>query len=272
MAEEFWSAIRSERQRLLQEGCLTSLDLPAAEPSQRPAAEPAVDSVPAGTHWVVRDRRWDDLARNTPGASARARAKELRARHPLMVSAAKALGIRTAAESFAIGARGERKVGRELNRWATRHGWHVLHAVPVGRGGADIDHVLIASFGVVTVNTKTTKTRVWVGEHGLTLGGKKVDYLPKSRAEARRSRRLLAGATGMDVPVQPAIVFTGARHFSVHRGGPPDVAVLASPRALRSWLRRQPAQLTGEQVSAVYQAARNPATWQGRPTRTPRRP
>ena len=38
------------------------------------------------------------------------------------------------------------------------------------RAGADIDHVVIASFGVVTVNTKTTKTRVWVGEYGMTVG------------------------------------------------------------------------------------------------------
>jgi hypothetical protein len=181
-----------------------------------------------------------------------------------MVTAAKALGIRTAAESFAIGARGEREVGRKLNRWATRNGWYVLHAVPVGRAGADIDHVVIASFGVVTVNTKTTRTRVWVGEYGMTVGGKSVDYLRKSRAEARRAGRLLARATGIGVPTQPVIVFTGARQFSVRRGGPPDVAVLDSPRTLRRWLRKQPAVLAAEQVSAIYQAARNPATWQNR--------
>lgn len=296
MAEDFWSAIHSECQRLLQEGRLANVPLPAARagtgqpvtwpsaspqapeprsapPPQLPAARPApaLSGVPAGTHWIVRDPRWDDLARNTPGASAQARAKELRARHPLLVTAAMALGIRTAAESFAMGARGEREVGRKLNRWAKRYGWHVLHAVPVGRAGADIDHVVIASFGVVTVNTKTTKTRVWVGEYGMTVGGKSVDYLRKSRAEARRAERLLVRATRMDVPVQPVIVFAGARRFSRQRGGPPDVAVLASPRALRRWLRKQPPMLADEHVSAIYQAARNPATWQSRRTRPPRR-
>jgi Nuclease-related domain len=157
----------------------------------------------------------------------------------------------------------QREVGRKLNKWAARNGWHVLHAVPVGRAGADIDHVVIASFGVVTINTKATRTGVWVGEYGMTVGGKKVDYLRKSRAEARRARRLLARAVQFDVPVQPAIVFTGARRFSVRRGGPPDVAVLGSPRALRRWLRKQPAQLADRQVAAIYQAARSPATWQG---------
>jgi Nuclease-related domain len=239
---------------------------PAMDPAQPEPAinpEPALSSVPGGAHWIVRDARWDDLARNAPGESARARAKELRAQHPFLITIGKALGIRTTAESFAMGAKGEREVGRKLNRWAARNGWHVLHAVPVGRAGADIDHVVIAPFGVVTVNTKTTKTRVWVGEYGMTVGGKSVDYLRKSRAEARRAERLLGRAAKTALPVQAVIVFNGAHPFSVRRGGPPDVAVLGSPRALHRWLRNQPAVLSNEQVDAIYQAARNPATWHG---------
>jgi hypothetical protein len=296
MAEDFWSAVHAECRRLLQEGRLANVALPAAstppdrpvtwwpssrreqarepEPSQPEDAQPlpAAGGAPGNAHWVVRDPRSDDLARNRPGESAQARANELRARHPLMVTAAKALGIRTTASSFAMGARGEREVGRKLNRWATRNGWHVLHAVPVGRAGADIDHVVIASFGVVTVNTKTTRTRVWVGEYGMAVGGKNVDYLRKSRAEARRAGRLLARATRFGVPVQPVIVFTGARRFTVRRGGPPDVAVLDSPRALRRWLRKQPDVLDDKQVSAIYQAARDPATWQTKGATHPRSP
>jgi hypothetical protein len=221
-----------------------------------------VESGPDDNHQIVRDSRWDDLARNTPGESAKARAKELRAEHPFLVTGAKALGIRTAAGSFAMGARGEREVGRMLNRWAEQYGWHVLHAVPVGEAGADIDHVVIASFGVVTVNTKTTKTTVWVGEYGMTVGGKSVDYLRKSRAEARRAGRLLGRATGIEVPVRAVIVFTDTQRFSMRRGGPPDIAVLAAPRALRKWLENQPAVLGNEQVEVIYRAARNPATWQ----------
>jgi hypothetical protein len=222
-----------------------------------------MDNVPDGTHWIIRDPRWDDLAHNAPGESARAHAKDLRAEHPFQVTAARALGIRTTAGSFAMGAKGEREVGRKLNRWAAQDGWYVLHAVPVGQAGTDIDHVVIAPFGVVTVNTKTTKTSVWVGEYGMTIGGKSVDYLRKSRAEARRAGQLLGRATGIAVPVQSVIVFTGAHRFSVRRGGPSDIPVLASPRALYSWLRQQPAVLGSEQVEVIYQAARNPATWQG---------
>jgi hypothetical protein len=88
----------------------------------------------------------------------------------------------------------------------------------------------------------------------------------KSRAEGRRAGRLLARAAGVSVPVQPVIVFAGPRRFTRRRGGPADVAVLRSPRALRQWLRRQPRALDAGQVDTIYQAARHPASWQDRRT------
>ncbi len=241
MHDGFWAAVRAECQQLLRDGQISESALPPA--------------VSAAAHW-------DDLARNVPGASASAQARALRREHPLLTGAAAMLGIRTSAQQFAAGARGERTVGRQLDRWAARHGWHVLHAVPVGQRGADIDHVVIGPFGVVTVNTKTTGTAVWVGGYGLTIGGKSVDYLRKSRHEADRAGRLLRRATGLEVPVQSAIVFVGARKVTVHGGGPAGVAVLPAPRALRHWLLRQPPALQPDQVKAIYEAARRPATWQ----------
>lgn len=214
-----------------------------------------------------RPAEWDDdLSHNQPGAAASARSRELRREHPLLTTAAGLLGIRTSARTFAAGARGERTVGRQLNKWAARYGWHVLHAVPVGHRGADIDHVVIGPFGVVTVNTKTTGTAVWVGKHALTIGGKPVDYVRKSHYEAARAARLLSRATGQDVPVQPAIVFVGLPRVTIHGGGPADVAVLASTSLLRRWLRRRPPVLRPDQVAAIYQAARRPASWRGRAT------
>ena len=268
--DEFWAAVRAECQRLLLDGQLTELAFPAeagAGTPQRPvAALPAGQAIAGPPASVpcreMSDQGGDDLAGNPPGASARARARELRGEHPLLTSAAALLGISTSAQSFAAGARGERAVGRQLNRWAARYGWHVLHAVPVGQRGADIDHVVIGPFGVVTVNTKATGTAVWVGTYGLTVGGKPFDYLPKSRHEASRAGRLLNRATGFDVPVQPAIVFVGARRVTVRQGGPADVAVLPSPRALRHWLCKQRPVLRPAQVDAVYEAARRRVSWQ----------
>ncbi len=242
----------------------------ALVPAQRlatPAESAPAESAPAeaGPHWVVRDPDWDDLAANRPGDSARARARQLRREHPVRSAAADLLGRGSAASMFAAGAKGERAVGRALDRWAARRGWRVLHAVPVGRNGADIDHVIIGPFGVVTVNTKTSGTSVWVGEYGMTVGGKTVDYLPKSRAEARRARQLLSKAAGTPVPVASVIVFVGVSRFSMTRGGPADVAVLRSPRGLRRWLRQQPPVLEEQAVSLLYEVARKPATWQPGP-------
>jgi hypothetical protein len=268
--DEFWAAVRAECQRLLAEGHIsepelppeTSPAVPRQPPPEKPVAPPAAGPPTSGAHRVVPDPEGDDLARNAPGSSASGRARELRREHPLLTSAAAVLGIRTSAQQFAAGARGERTVGRQLNRWAARNGWHVLHAVPVGQRGADIDHVVIGPFGVVTVNTKTTSTAVWVGEYGLTIGGKPVDYLRKSRQEAARAGRLLRRATGLEVPVQSAIVFVGARKVTIHGGGPADVAVLPTHRALHRWLHKQSPSLQPDQVEAIYEAARRPANWQ----------
>ena len=252
LEQAFWAEVEAECQRLRLGGRLG----PDAPDQRRAAGEPA------DTHGVVRDPAWDDLATNKPGAAASSRARELRREHPLLTTAADLIGMRTEARAFAIGARGERTVGRKLDRWAGRHDWQVLHAVPVGSRGADIDHVIIGPFGVVTINTKITGTTVWVGEHGMMVGGTRVDYVRKSRSEAARARRLLGRALGGQVPVQSVIVFVGARRFSIAAGGPADVAVLPSARALYRWLRRQSTVLDARQAEAIYQAARRPATWQ----------
>jgi hypothetical protein len=292
-ADAFWAEVAAECERLQQRGRLGPLVLPdvlaallpgergpavVPEPAGPEPAEPELPdpelpgpdpaSWPDDARWVVREPEWDDLAASKPGSAALARSRELRRERPLLSTAADLLGFRPAARRFAIGAQGERIVGRRLDRWAGRHGWHVLHAVPVGRNGADIDHVVIGPFGVVTINTKVTGTSVWVGQHGLKLGGTTVDYLRKSRAERARAGRLLAHAVGARVPVQSVIVFVGARRFTKARGGPRDVVVLAAPRDLRRWLRRQGTVLEAGQVEALYAAARQAETWSARPPRS----
>jgi hypothetical protein len=292
-ADGFWAEVAGECERLLREGRLGQPVLPAELAARLPAGLPAGEPGPEATagpapepgraaegsghwpddsHWVVREPEWDDLAARKPGSAALARSRELRRERPLVTTAADLLGFGSAARLFAIGAKGERIVGRRLDRWAARGGWHVLHAVPVGRNGADIDHVVIGPFGVITINTKATGTSVWVGQYGMRIGGTTVGYLRKSRAERARVARLLAHATGAHVPVQSVIVFVGARRFTKSRGGPRDVVVLSAPRELRRWLRRQATVLEAGQVETLYAAARRPETWQARLPRSSRPP
>ena len=49
---------------------------------------------------------------------------------------------KTDERAWRVGAGGEETVGGRLEKLA-KHGWHVLHAVPVGDRGSDIDHVVI---------------------------------------------------------------------------------------------------------------------------------
>ncbi len=254
----FWNTVRLECARLHAVGTLDSPHLvygpsvPVA-PARPGLREPA----------LVRQRPPEpDLALNLPGSAAKARAAELRAEHPWATIFARLSRRRNEALDYAYGAGGERKIGRKLTRWAARQGWHVLHAVPVGNKGSDIDHVLIGPFGVVTLNTKRTRGKVWVAEHAMMINGHKVDYLRNSRHEASRARTLLTRSHGQDVPVTGAIVFVGATGFTLRGGGPPDLTVLRNAAALRGWLRSRPTILTPDQIATLYDLARKPSTWQ----------
>ncbi|WP_433337086.1 nuclease-related domain-containing protein [Spirillospora sp. CA-294931] len=243
-ADDFWDVVRDECERLGEA-------LPRIE----------VAPLPHTGESQVSLEKEGDLAQNRPGEAAAAHAKALRRQKPVRSALELMVGAKTEARAFAVGASGERYLGKRLDKWARRGGWHVLHSVPVGTKGADIDHVLIGPFGVVTVNTKTTRGSVWVGGEGLVVNGADVPYVRNSRHEAQRTRELLAVACGRHVPVLSAIVFVGAEEFTVRGGGPKDVAVLSDAKALRKWLRRRGTVLPPDQVSRVYESARRPGTW-----------
>lgn len=55
-----------------------------------------------------------------------------------------------------------------------KHGWHVLHSIPLGTGKSDIDHLLIGPGGVFTINPKNHPGgKVWVGEHAFRVNGQR---------------------------------------------------------------------------------------------------
>lgn len=118
-------------------------------------------------------------------------------------------------------------------------GWRVIHSVPVGHDGSDIDHL------VVLVN------------------GQRTVYLRNSRFEARRASSLLTRACGFPVAVHPGIVVLAAR--LAIREQPRDVHVV-DDRTLVRWLSRKDAVLCPGDVEAIFEQARRDATW-----RTPAR-
>lgn len=207
-----------------------------------------------------------DLAGNRPGQGVRVRAVEEReaqlAAHPILGRLARLVDAKTDERAWRVGADGEESVGRRLEK-LTNKGWRVLHSVPVGERGSDIDHVLIGPGGVWTVNTKRHMgARVWLAPNQIRIDGHVQPYLRNSRFEAKRAADMLASAVGWTPPVRPAIVLQLgllADPISVKQH-PDDVDVIDACVVPR-WFAKRPVTLTAHEVEALYAAARVPGTW-----------
>ena len=199
-----------------------------------------------------------DFALNVAGAAARAKRQQVNMLAPIRNLIARALGIKTEERAWRIGAGGEAKVGRELDKLGD--GWRVLHAVEVGEHGADIDHIVIGPPGVISLNSKRhPRGKAWVGDHMVMVNGQRTDYLPKSRFEATRAARLLSHSCGWSLSVTSAIVFVDAAAFTVKQM-PADVHV-TTRRRLVGWLQSLPDTIDETTVEAIFATARLSTTW-----------
>lgn len=218
-----------------------------------------------------RTEPWHDLAANRPGQAVTAAAVARRRAAPVTSTLGRLLGIRTQESAWRAGALGELATAQALRpltrpRWRTLLGrpprWHVLHAVPVGTRGADIDHVLIGPAGVYTINTKHHRgARVSVGRDAVFVGGTTTAYAHKAISEATRAERLLTAANdGHYVRVRPIIAVVGAT-VTGRTSTTTGVLVLPADRIARH-LRWRGRTLTADQVDALHDLARRSTTWQ----------
>jgi len=91
------------------------------------------------------------------------------------------------AQPWFTGALGEREVGALLSRLP--QGWSAFHAVPVGSGDADVDHLVVGPGGVFVINTKHHRgAALTVYERSVLVNGVKQPYLRNSDLEASRVR------------------------------------------------------------------------------------
>jgi hypothetical protein len=166
------------------------------------------------------------------------------------------------ARTWYRGALGEIEVAGILSRLGAE--WTVLHAVPVGSGDSDIDHVVVGPAGVFTINTKNhAGKKIFVTGSTFMVNGYKQDHLRNSRHEAERASRLLGRVTGRPVTVTPLVVVVRPLSIAIGRKRP-TVVVLASQN-LRRWLVRRPRVLSERAVRHLSMFAEERSTWHDQP-------
>jgi hypothetical protein len=208
-------------------------------------------------YFVTIDRT---LVGTRPGASAQERADRLEREAPVRSFMARVLRRHTDQRAWSKGALGERLVGSQLAKLPSDR-WLVLHDIPIGDRGANVDHLVIGPGGVFSLNAKNHKGRkVWVGERALLVNGQKTDHLWKAHKEAARVARVLTGAVGIEVSVRGVVVIM-ADEITVKQP-PIDVDVVAR-RNIKRWLCDRPASLSRGEVLRIGGAAMRPETWTG---------
>lgn len=181
-----------------------------------------------------------------------------RVSQPVWTRLARVAGVHTDERSWRAGARGEELVAKELS--GLGEGWCVLHAIPAGEPGSDIDHLVIGTAGVFCLETKHHKRdSIWVAGDVFMVNGQRQPYIRDSRYEARRVSRILASASGLPIVARGVVVVVNANSLAV-RTRPNDVDVV-NKLELRSWLLERPNAIDRATVERVSDVARRSSIW-----------
>ena len=136
--------------------------------------------------------------------------------------------------------------------------------MPIGSGGADIDHVIIGKGGIFTINTKNhSGKKIWIGGSTFLVNGYKQEHMRNSAHEAERTAKLLSAVTGRPVTVTPLIVVVNPASITTGRKRP-RVTVLSS-NTLKRWLLKRPRVLSDRAVAHFSMFAEERSTWQTEP-------
>jgi hypothetical protein len=142
--------------------------------------------------------------------------------------------------------------------------WRVLHAVPVGVGRGDIDHVLIGPPGVVVVNVEHHRGRaVRVEGDRLTVDDEPVEHVTRARERAELVGRLMSAARGGEAapPVTAALAVVADSLATASGGQHPQGVLVATPAGLLRLVTALPAALDDREIDELYAVARRLGTW-----------
>ncbi|WP_179083126.1 nuclease-related domain-containing protein [Streptomyces rectiverticillatus] len=160
----------------------------------------------------------DDLAPNRPGETLRARldgSAAAGAPGRVRLVLARLLGRRPVEDAWRRALAAEQCVGAVLEGLAEGGlgGWDVVHSI-VLPGDAIISHLLIGPGGVFGISAKPgRRARIRAGESQVRTDRERrpCPYVRETRHDAARASLVLSRGCGFLVPVQPVLVFVGAR-------------------------------------------------------------
>ncbi|MGW2543636.1 nuclease-related domain-containing protein [Kitasatospora sp. NPDC001574] len=266
------TVVRDERQRAVVETVLaahlatapggpepTPVQPPPPPPVPPPPPPPVPPPVPSAPPVAPPAAPGFDLSLNAPGDSIRRKIDEV---EPSWIKRRLAYWLsseQTQAHPWAVGLRGERLVGRRLDRLPG--GWRVLHSVQFS-SGTDIDHLVIGPPGVFTINTKHHRgATVWQGDRAITVNRSATRYVPASQSESAKVARVLSARSGFPVPVQPVVAVVGAASITIGSAQSPVLLLDGAhvDRHLSGWSPR----LRSDQVDQIFAVARDSRTWHG---------
>jgi hypothetical protein len=132
--------------------------------------------------------------------------------------------------------------------------------VPVGEGGAYIDHLVIGPGGVYIVNTTVhSGGQVWASQRTFMVGDIRYPFIRNMEYEMGRVERLLSTAAGRPVEVSGILAVVDPKTLVV-REAHRDVAVLQASGVSR-WIRGRARVALHADVEAIARAALAASTW-----------
>lgn len=160
--------------------------------------------------------------------------------------------------SWYLGAKGEIDVAAMLATLPAS--WSVFHSLPIGKKGADIDHLVIGPGGVFTINTKNHSGKgVWVAGQTLMVSGYQAPHIRNAEYEADRVTKLLRARMPRLAAAHPVVAVVNAKSLTITKK-PERVAVVTGP-ALRRWLMTRPVVLGPAELADLRAVIDNPDTW-----------
>jgi hypothetical protein len=143
----------------------------------------------------------------------------------------------------------------------TAEGWQVVHAVPLGRQGNVVEHLIVGPGGIFTVREHAHPgVRISVDGRTIEVDGQPVSYLRDARLEAGRVQRLLREAVGSQLTVKAVLVLQALLDTD-ESDGPPADALLVERHDVPGVFRTFPERLEPARIDAIAAIARQRTTW-----------